>query len=73
MRIDIWHVVEWVTIAAIAVLAIWYTLFFGWWGFVYCVLAAAMGGLVVYYFADIMPILGPLLRRWEKANKGDRK
>lgn len=70
MKIGIWHVVEWGAIAAIAVLTVWYAVFFGWLGIAYCALAATLGGMVVYYFADIMPILGPLLRRWSKT-KGD--
>lgn len=61
-----WRATEWLAIAGIGVGTIYYTVNFGWTGFAYCILAALLGGMIVYYMADIMPILGPYLRRMNK-------
>lgn len=43
-----------------------YTYQLGWLGLLYTLLAGALGYMVVAYFADMLPVIGPLLRRWER-------
>lgn len=64
----LWLGVEILTWVGLVGLIVYYTYWFGWQGLAYGILASALGAMIIYWFGDIIPIIGPLIRRWE-ANK----
>lgn len=69
-RDQLWRAAEMILWAMMIGLTIYYGYHFGWTGVAYCVLAATLGGMVIYWFGDLFPIIGPYLRN--HANNRDK-
>ena len=66
------YLLEIVSGAAVLACSAYYIYHLGWWGLLYSVLASAFGFMIITYFGNILPIIGPLLRRWEGKSSGHK-
>lgn len=67
----IWIIAEALSWAVTALLIAYYAYIYGMMGVAYGVLAAAVGYMCILWFGDMMPIIGPLMRRWHR-NRSDQ-
>lgn len=68
------HFLEVVGVVGFLVASVYYVQKIGWLGLIYCILCFALGFMIMFWFGDLFPIIGPLTRWWDdrqsKKNSG---